>query len=121
MSKPRLPLSVVAALGLSATGLRCGPEEVLQPCLSIAPMPYPDADSDNDTSAHANERNNEQPEPEMTVCLSIAPPDRLPTPTPPTEGDKSETRTVDKAKQAVLKRGILPADVADRLLRDRKD
>ncbi len=155
MSKPRLPLSVLAALGLSTAGVGCNPIEVLGPCLSMVPMPHPDDDSD--TSAKVNQEKNEtphvgpclspmpeprmgpclspmrepavrpvpiprmEPEPEMTVCLSIAPLAPSPQPDPPSTGDKSAPHTVDNAKQAVLKRGILPADVAARLLRDNKD
>ncbi len=155
MSKPRLPISVLAALGLGAAGMRCNPIEVLGPCLSIAVDPDDDSDTaDKHDDGPANivpclspvqqppigpcltpmEPPDEPPmtpclspmpeppiEPEMTVCLSvpyIEPPPQL---DEPSTDDKSAVHTVEKAKQAVLKRGILPADVAARLLRDNKE
>ena len=170
MSKPRLPLSVLAALGLSASAMECNRIPIVGPCLSMVPVPEPGTDAD--TSAEVNQRNNEEPyvgpclspppeppiracltnvpeppppaeppvkdpreeppvgpclspmrepEPEMTVCLSIAPIDPSPHPVEPAPGDKSAQHSVDKAKQAVLRRGTLPADVAARLLRNPKD
>lgn len=106
----KVPAAVLAALGLTAVGADC--LGVLGPCLTPAdthvlpclsppmpdePPPPPD------------------PPPSLDVCLSVAPDEMIPPP-PPAEGaapgvDKEE------ARRKVLERGVLPPDVAEKLVR----
>ena len=126
MAPRRLPLSVLAALGLTAPG--CEPEPPMMPCLScvpdgaqrdasnraqhagpiVGPCLSPMMDTGGPPTPPVD------PPPEMTVCLSIAPEE----PRRPPEDDANEGAN-KKVRKHVLDRDVLPEDVV-KVLRDKE-
>lgn len=126
----KLPPSVLIALGLSvACAGDCG-GGLLGPCLEPMPPEEPDV------GPCLSERPNPPPEPPLEPCLSVQPDPQPPEPDlgpclsppappdpPPPSGEDAGLRRApgeerlarEDVRKRVLARGVLPADVAERL------